>query len=221
MVRFTCPRPRAFTLIELLTVIAIIGILAAIIIPVVGKVRETARKTRCLSATRQIGIAFLAYAGDHKDALPVQTASSVNTDPQSWVYQISPYTNGYAVFACSEYRAKKGDPIPTAHRLYNGFVSRKQIPANPAPTRITQSSAPGRDVLMTEQNVSASLDSSSIIDWPNDPKVWWHYPHSGKGTPVDATRPDNVTRCVLYVDGHVNQRPANITNENWTWPANN
>lgn len=61
---------RAFTLIELLTVIAIIGILAAIIIPTVGKVRETAKAARCLSNVREISRALFMYADDNKGALP-------------------------------------------------------------------------------------------------------------------------------------------------------
>ncbi|WP_043582159.1 type II secretion system protein [Geminisphaera colitermitum] len=46
----------AFTLIELLTVIAIIGLLAAIIIPVTGKAREAARNATCKSNLRQFGV---------------------------------------------------------------------------------------------------------------------------------------------------------------------
>ncbi|EIP98993.1 prepilin-type N-terminal cleavage/methylation domain-containing protein [Opitutaceae bacterium TAV1] len=60
----------AFTLIELLTVIAIIGILAAIIIPVVGKVRESARRAQCVSNLRQIANAVLLFADDHRGVLP-------------------------------------------------------------------------------------------------------------------------------------------------------
>lgn len=60
----------AFTLIELLTVIAIIGILAAIIIPTVGKVRETARSAQCISNMRQIGQGVLLYAQANNDTLP-------------------------------------------------------------------------------------------------------------------------------------------------------
>ena len=63
-------RESAFTLIELLTVIAIIGILAAILIPVVGSVRESARSSQCISNLRQIHTAFILYADDNEGRLP-------------------------------------------------------------------------------------------------------------------------------------------------------
>lgn len=64
------PGKAAFTLTELLTVIAIIGVLAAILIPVAGKVRQTGRQSTCASNLRQIGTAVLAFAGEHKNWLP-------------------------------------------------------------------------------------------------------------------------------------------------------
>lgn len=63
-------RSQAFTLIELLTVIAIIGILAAILIPVVGSVRESARSARCISNLRQIHTGFILYSNDNAGRLP-------------------------------------------------------------------------------------------------------------------------------------------------------
>lgn len=66
-------RPRAvrgFTLIELLTVIAIIGVLAGILIPVVNRVRETARASVCVSTLRQYGVAFNMFVVDNKDRFP-------------------------------------------------------------------------------------------------------------------------------------------------------
>jgi prepilin-type N-terminal cleavage/methylation domain-containing protein/prepilin-type processing-associated H-X9-DG protein len=63
-------RRSAFTLIELLTVIAIIGILAAIIIPTVSRVRESARKSQCVSNLRQVGMGIMLYAQANRDRLP-------------------------------------------------------------------------------------------------------------------------------------------------------
>lgn len=61
---------RAFTLIELLTVIAIIGILAAILIPVVGAARDRARSAVCISNLRTIGQGVQLYALDNDGRTP-------------------------------------------------------------------------------------------------------------------------------------------------------
>jgi general secretion pathway protein G len=66
----TSVRARGFTLIELLTVIAIIGILAAILIPTVGKVRESARASQCVSNMRQVAMSLRLCAEDNKGMLP-------------------------------------------------------------------------------------------------------------------------------------------------------
>ncbi|AHF91237.1 hypothetical protein OPIT5_14470 [Opitutaceae bacterium TAV5] len=60
----------AFTLVELLTVIAIIGILAAILIPTVGRVRQTANAAACMSNMRQVGLSILLYTDGNKGRLP-------------------------------------------------------------------------------------------------------------------------------------------------------
>jgi type II secretory pathway pseudopilin PulG len=70
-------------LIELLTVIAIIGILAAIIIPSVGKVRETAQRTADANNLREIGKAAMIFAAENNDRLPDPLAVAAQANVQA------------------------------------------------------------------------------------------------------------------------------------------
>lgn len=61
---------RAFVLIELLVVAVVIGLLLALLVPALGKARETARKAKCANNLRQIGIAMHMYIDDNDSKFP-------------------------------------------------------------------------------------------------------------------------------------------------------
>ena len=65
------PHRRPFTLLELLTVIGIIAILAGILLPSLSSAQDRARRTRCSSNLRQIGLALEVYASGNRGWLPV------------------------------------------------------------------------------------------------------------------------------------------------------
>lgn len=90
--RAHAPPRRAFTLVELLVVIAIIGLLAGILIPVVGQVRKNTRAAADLANMRQLGIAMLGYAADHKGAVNIfTTLPSRDTWSNNYWLRAAPY----------------------------------------------------------------------------------------------------------------------------------
>jgi prepilin-type N-terminal cleavage/methylation domain-containing protein/prepilin-type processing-associated H-X9-DG protein len=62
---------KGFTLIELLVVIAIIAILAAMLLPVLGKAKQKAQGISCISNLHQLTLAWISYSGDFSEQLPL------------------------------------------------------------------------------------------------------------------------------------------------------
>lgn len=108
---------RAFTLIELLVVIAIIAILAAILFPVFAQAKEAAKKTQCLSNSKQIGTGLYMYVNDFEDTLPMANYPSTYVGPPytvfawhagagvaelNWADLLLPYTKNVDIFKCPD-----------------------------------------------------------------------------------------------------------------------
>ncbi len=84
---------RAFTLIEMLVVITLIGLLVAMLLPAVQSARESARRIECSSHLKQIGLALENYAGSHQ-VLPGAT----NGRNYSYISMILPHMDEHNLF---------------------------------------------------------------------------------------------------------------------------
>ncbi|HEX7654917.1 MAG TPA: type II secretion system protein, partial [Verrucomicrobiae bacterium] len=72
-------RPSGFTLVEILVVLAVIGILAGLLLPALARSRERGLGIVCLQNTRQLSLATQLYSDDHNGALPYNL--SLSGDP--------------------------------------------------------------------------------------------------------------------------------------------
>ncbi len=105
----TTRRP-GFTMIELLTVVAIIAVLIALFLPAVQTARETARRTQCHNNLLQLGIALGNYISTHEVLPPgvVNDKGPIQNVPRgyhfSWTVQILPFLEQKTVYRQFDFR---------------------------------------------------------------------------------------------------------------------
>ena len=107
---------RAFSLIEILVVFAIISFLAALLVPAVQSAKENARRIQCTSNMKQIGLAFRLYADDHYGKYPMSW-ETVGGNSNNWESRL-----GYDPVG-SDFKSY----ISTNYITWNGVTSAKRL----------------------------------------------------------------------------------------------
>lgn len=198
-------RPRGFTLVELLVVIAIIAILAAILFPVFAQARQAAKQTVALSNIRELGMAWLLYAGDNDDAL-VPWATPAQDGTSYWwglvvgdtVYPekgpLYPYTHGAGIQADPTFpnrlRTKVGFTGYGYNYVYLGGGGVVCTAINTPAAKVAFASSARLNYFQYE---TPTLEANPLLDPPSNNYPGFQGRSAGRGV-------------ILWCDGHVASR---------------
>jgi prepilin-type processing-associated H-X9-DG protein len=171
----------AFTLVELLIVIGIIGVLMALLLTGISRARMQAQRVACASNLRQIGLALIAYALDNNNSFPAQ-AGVENQYPEDWVYwqpdrdlrqsRLLRYLNYDAkVLECPTGITQRSTspPYPFSYSINNKFTGSGGghdfgVAWTVVPCKLVQVVDPSSKMLGIEEDVTAINDGQWCAD---------------------------------------------------------
>ncbi len=192
---------KIFTMIELLIVISIIAVLAAMLLPALGKARDRAMAIKCVSNLKNIHLMAVSYLNDNNGRYPYTVLSNIgepvsNTRyPKTWAQLLDPKSFPYpAAFATGVWRCPKQTSTNFA-RNYNisWELGGVEITLSPR-VSLTQIRRPGA--------VPELVDGTALL--PQYAINGWELQDDWIAGKVVHWRHQN-TANVTYVDGHVGQ----------------
>ena len=162
-----------FTLVELLVVVAIICLLAAILFPVFATVREKARQAACASNLKQIGLAVLQYLQDNDETYPmavqdnwcdpakVSNGNCSGPEPVPVSVALSPYIRDTQIWKCPDSIGRKNFQYDYGYSAYLGLQVYGTSPGVPS-TSVLSSNVSPSTLIMASDVIDAVVNLSLI-----------------------------------------------------------
>ena len=189
----------AFTILELMVVVAIITVLAALLVPALSSAKENANKAKCLSNLRQVGIAIEFYKDDNDQYYPIAPAKN---------------SGGWAYFNKNVFM----DIIASNYFKSNYGVFRCPANNNNLQEIITRTNATGArmDYEMNSGCFGMNVNGTNGYNYPPGERIYLPAVHNVffdfpppnywagiGGSQATADMPHNADGCnVYYTDGH-------------------
>lgn len=208
--RFVCS---GFTLVESLVVLAVIGVIASILIPVVGRVRESANQASCLSNLRQLSSLYLLYTNDHNGYL--LNASEGVQGGTYWQFELQEFMeadmrerqmDGFHCASCLAQNPGLDDGRDILRSTYglNNFIGREND-SDWAIDMIQQAVNPSKTILFADPAMESERNTMVGIGY------------EASLFPVSYHNDDMVN--MSFLDGHVESRPHDeIPTSGDVWP---
>jgi prepilin-type processing-associated H-X9-DG protein/prepilin-type N-terminal cleavage/methylation domain-containing protein len=212
-------RSGAFTLIELLVVFAVIAVLAALLLPALGRARHSAHRAKCVGNLRQLGLAAQMYSDDNRGMFFRYGGTPTNGGYLYWFGWIGPgaegqrpfditqgalytYLRGRGVEVCPSFNYSSPQVKLKASGAAYGYGYNLYLSGGP-------SEGPVNTSRLRQPSVTALLaDAAQINTWqapasPSNPMIEeWYYIDANSNQPNGHFR--HAQRAmVVFCDGHV------------------
>ena len=211
------------TLVELLVVVAIIGMLVALMLPAIQAARASARAASCKNNLRQIGLAVLQFCELHKGEFPEWRHSG---EGQSWVYTLAPHLESVdEIRICQEdkYRTERYVLRATSY-VINDYLAGHDVPDRVR--NLNKLQATSRTIVILEgadepepdpDEDPAKYDHAHASQWFSQLNRDWGLVESAVKKDIQPDRHFQATHF-LYADAHVDVITASQIDE---WIAAN